>query len=93
MRKISSSANQRCSSAFSSLRRRQVVTERLLDDHARPALPLASLADLLDDRLERLRRHGEVEDPVAVGAVGASQSSSICATESSPLSESNSVAM
>ena len=46
-----------------------VVAKRLLDDHARPALALTTGADLVDDRLECLRRHSKVEDPVAERAV------------------------
>ena len=42
-----------------------VGAERLLDDHARPALPLvAAAADLLDQRRDRRRRDREVEDAV-----------------------------
>ena len=41
------------------------MPERLLDDHARPALPFAALADLADDHRERLGRDGEVVEPVA----------------------------
>jgi hypothetical protein len=42
-----------------------VRPERLLDDHARPALPLvAAAADLLDEGADRARWNREVEDPV-----------------------------
>jgi hypothetical protein len=51
--------------------RRKVVPEGLLDDHPRPALALASLADLSDDRRERLGRDGEVVEAVAPGPAGA----------------------
>ena len=48
-------------------RRGEVVAERLLDDDAGPALALAPLADLAHHHRERLRRHGEVVEPVAAG--------------------------
>ena len=66
MRKTSSSVNHRCSDRVQLARRREVVAERLLDDQPRPALArLAPLAELVDDRLERGRRDGEVVDAVA----------------------------
>ena len=46
----------------------EVVAERLLDDQARPAFGLATLADLLDDHRHRLRRDCEVVDAVAARA-------------------------
>ena len=46
------------------LRGLEVVAERLLDDHARPALGRAALAHLDDDRLDRRGRHGQVVDAV-----------------------------
>ncbi len=42
------------------------MAERLLDDHPRPASLVAPLAQGLDDRRERRRRDGEIEDAVAV---------------------------
>ena len=50
-------------------RRGEVEPERLLDDHARPALGPAALADLPHERRDRVRRHGEVVEAVAIGAV------------------------
>ena len=44
------------------------MAERLLDDQPHPALLGAPLADLRHRRRERLRRHGEVVEPVAAGA-------------------------
>ena len=55
----------------------EVVAERLLDDDAAPGALLvrrvdqAGLAELLDDRREELGGDGQVEEPVAAGAVGA----------------------
>ena len=46
-------------------RRREVAAERLLDDHARPAARRPPLAELLDERRERLRRDGQVVEAVA----------------------------
>src|SRR5438477_668426 len=46
------------------LRGGEVVTERLLDDQARPAGRAPALAERLDDLRERRRRNGEVVDAV-----------------------------
>ena len=54
---------------MSSLRRREVVAERLLDDEARPAAVVLPLAERVDDRRERRRRDGEVVDAVAAEVV------------------------
>jgi hypothetical protein len=50
-------------------RARPVGAEGLLDDQARPALPVAApAADLLDEDRDRAGRDREVEDAVALGA-------------------------
>jgi hypothetical protein len=46
-------------------RRGEVVPERLLDDHSRPAAFRRPCADPLDDRLDDVRRDGEIADTVA----------------------------
>ena len=68
MRKISSSVKCSLQLRVQRARRVEVVAERLLDDEARPALRAAALADLLDERRDRARRHGEVVEAVASGA-------------------------
>ena len=66
MRKISSSPNQRRMRRRQVTRRAEIVAERLLDDHPRPAgLARAPLPDLPQHRLERLRRHGQVVHAIA----------------------------
>ncbi len=65
MRKISSSLEVLAELRGELLRRLEVVAERLLDDDARPAAVVAPLAERVDDRRERRRRDGEVEDAVA----------------------------
>ena len=50
------------------VRRRAVVAERLLDDQPDPALRAPPLAELVDDRLEGRRRHGEVVEAVPAAA-------------------------
>src|SRR5207237_5679143 len=48
-------------------RGRQVVAERLLDDHAPPSVVLVRQArrgEAIDDRAEQIRRNGEVEQVV-----------------------------
>ena len=52
--------------SFSSRADSQVVAERLLDDQPHPALRFGRSPISRHDRLERARRHGEVEEPVAV---------------------------
>ena len=49
---------------------REVVAEGLLDDHARPALPLAALPDLADHDRKRLRGDRQVVQSVAARAAG-----------------------
>ena len=68
MRKISSSREPAVQELVQLARRREVVAERLLDDQPHPALLRAPLPDLRHRRGERLRRHGEVVEPVAAGA-------------------------
>jgi hypothetical protein len=41
------------------------VTERFLDDEARPAAGAAAAAELHDDRLDRIRRHGQVVQAIS----------------------------
>ena len=69
MRKISSSAKYCCEQLVQLARRLEVVAERLLDDQPHPARRgAAPLAELVDDRADRARRHREVVDAVAACA-------------------------
>ena len=65
MRKTSFSVKCSLISAFSSRADCEVVTERLLDHEPDPALRRAALADVLDERADRGRRHREVVEAVA----------------------------
>ena len=80
IRKIWSSCSVRRMRAFNVARRVQVVAERLLDHHAAPEPALAvlvlvligqlRLAELLDHGAEKPVGDREIEDRVALGAVG-----------------------